>query len=77
MEKSSYNIEMSQGAQIGDEAIVVCAKNYQMITNTTSTSVEAVDHIRVVCSDEGMWKTAYPYKCLNHTIIAKVRNLVS
>jgi len=72
VEKSSYNIEMSQGAQIGDEAIVVCAKNYQMITNATSTSVEAVDHVRVVCSDEGMWKTAYPYKCLNHTVIAKM-----
>jgi hypothetical protein len=72
IQKSSYNIEMSQGAQIGDQAKVVCTKNYQMLTNTSSTSVEAVDHVQVVCSSEGVWRTAYPYKCLNPTVIAKV-----
>jgi len=72
IQKSSYNIEMSQGAQIGDQAKVVCAKNYQMLTNTSSTSVEAVDHVQVVCSSEGVWRTAYPYKCLNPTVIAKM-----
>lgn len=77
IQKSSYNIQRSQGAQIGDEAIVVCAPGYQMVANSSSSGqVEAVKQMHVFCSQAGIWEKTHGYRCFNRSRIAQVVVLV-
>ena len=72
IQKSSYNIKASQGADINDKAIVVCSKGHHMLVNTSASTIAIRDHVQIVCSHDGVWEKDYPYKCLDQAALAQV-----
>ena len=79
VEKSSYKIQRSQGAGIGDEASIACQAGFQMVISNSSgrgggkALMEVVDRIKVICNKEGMWEKPFHYYCHNATT-TKVRS---
>ena len=72
VKRSSYNVERSQGAKIGDGAIVECSPGYQMMMNISSTRIQAVDQVHVICNTEGIWEKPHAYFCLEAGLVPKV-----
>jgi len=77
IQKSSYNIKASQGADINDKAIVVCSKGHHMLVNTSASTIAIRDHVQIVCSHDGVWEKDYPYKCLDQAALAQMMPLLN
>ena len=64
------------GATMGDEAMIMCNKGFQMVANhsstTTSTSgqqgLEAIQDVRVICSQDGVWQRPFQYHCMDEEV---------
>ena len=64
------------GATMGDEAMIMCNKGFQMVANhsstTTSTSgqqgLEAIQDVRVICSQDGIWQRPFQYHCMDEEV---------
>ena len=67
-----YRAEASHGAHIGDKATVVCQKGYHMVTNATSSRPQTIDHVGLVCNEDGIWVNPFPYSCYNASMLAKL-----
>ena len=61
---------------MGDEAMIMCNKGFQMVANhsstTTSTSgqqgLEAIQDVRVICSQDGVWQRPFQYHCMDEEV---------
>ena len=67
-----YRAEASHGAHIGDKATVVCQKGYHMVTNASSSRPQTIDHVGLVCNEDGIWVNPFPYRCYNASMLAKL-----
>ena len=61
---------------MGDEAMIMCNKGFQMVANHSSTTnstsgqqgLEAIQDVRVICSQDGVWQRPFQYHCMDEEV---------
>merc|ERR1712242_129456 len=61
---------------MGDEAMIMCNKGFQMVANHSSTTIstsgqqglEAIQDVRVICSQDGVWQRPFQYHCMDEEV---------
>ena len=58
------------GATMGDEAMIMCNKGFQMVANhsTSGQGLEAIQDVRVICSQDGIWQRPFQYHCMDEEV---------
>ena len=55
---------------MGDEAMIMCNKGFQMVANhsTSGQGLEAIQDVRVICSQDGVWQRPFQYHCMDEEV---------
>jgi hypothetical protein len=58
------------GATMGDEAMIMCNKGFQMVANhsTSGQGLEAIQDVGVICSQDGVWQRPFQYHCMDEEV---------